>query len=165
MCPGGWIFMKGFKRKAFTLVEILMVMIIIGILSGMLMIVSFGVTQKAEATKLVSNMENLRVGCIMYYSDTEDWPDALSDLEGKMDIQYSSAKWASLGYGLTDGSSDLCCVLCDVTKIPDSVRTHLKRMAPESGLMYSANMDIDVKPSTSFDGQATGYVTMVVYNK
>jgi type II secretory pathway pseudopilin PulG len=140
-------------------------MIIIGVLSGMLMVVSFGVTHKAEATKLVSNMENLRVGCIMYYSDTENWPSSLSDLEGKMDIQYSSAKWTSLGYSITDASSDLCCVLCDVTKISAPVKTHLKRMAPESGLMYSASMDIDVKPSTSFDGQATGYITMVVYNK
>lgn len=161
--------MRKLRRKAFTLVEILMVMIIIGVLSGMLMVVSFGVTHKAEATKLVSNMENLRVGCIMYYSDTENWPSNLSDLEGKMDIQYSSAKWASLGYGLTDGSSDLCCVLCDVDEIPDAVRVHLGRMSQESGLLYSdVSTDIDSNEDLTayeYQDEQSGYITMVVYKK
>ncbi len=155
-------------RTGFTLIETMIVMIIIGILAGMLLLASFSATTKAEATKLVSNMENLRVGCVMYYCDQEIWPEDLSQLAGTMDIQYSSEKWASMGYALTDSSSDLCCVLCDVTKISEGLRNSLGRMAEQSGILYSTNTSGAINSNQDIDlyaGQDTGYILMVVYNK
>lgn len=159
--------MKRRGRKGFTLVEIMIVMIIIGILAGMIMVISFGVANRAEATKLVTNMENLRVGCILYYSDTDGWPDDLSQLAGKMDIQRSSEKWTSLGYCITGTGSDLCCVLFDLSKAQDQVRLCLAKMAEESGLLYSASStDINSKNALSaYRDEENGYITMVVYNK
>ena len=67
------------KSKGFTLVELLIVIIIIGILAGMMMLATGSATDKAEATKIVSNMRNIKAAAIMYYADKGQWPVSTSD--------------------------------------------------------------------------------------
>ena len=61
------------KRKAFTLVEVLIVVIIIGILSGYLLLVAGSGSDKANATRIVSNLRNLKTAAAMYYADKNEW--------------------------------------------------------------------------------------------
>ena len=78
------------KRKGFTLVELLIVIIIIGILAGALLLVAGAGTDKATATKVVSNMRNVKAGALMYYADNNVWPtdgNLDTELVGYVDLE------------------------------------------------------------------------------
>lgn len=68
--------MKGIRlrKKAFTLVEILVVLLIVGILAGALMLVSFSVTGKAEATRIIEDMRSMKSAATLYFADYGTWP-------------------------------------------------------------------------------------------
>ena len=66
--------MKLKPSKAFTLVEMLIVLIIIGILAGLVMITTAKAIDKAEAAKIVNNLRVLKSAALMYYADNGGWP-------------------------------------------------------------------------------------------
>ncbi len=66
-------FLKKRKMRGFTLVELLIVIIIIGILAGALLLVAGAGTDKANATKIVSNLRGMKAAAMMSYSDYNDW--------------------------------------------------------------------------------------------
>ena len=64
------------KRKGFTLVELLIVIVVIGVLSAMMMLSSTEAVSSARASNIVSNLRNLKTATLAWYADHLDSADA-----------------------------------------------------------------------------------------
>lgn len=72
---------KPTKRRAFTLIEMMIVILVVGILGGAVVLTSGAAADKAEAAKIINDMRSLKSACLMHYSDTGEWPDPASNID------------------------------------------------------------------------------------
>ena len=60
-------------RKGFTLVELLIVIVVIGILSAMMMLSSTEAVSSARAADIISDLRNLKTAALAWYADNLDF--------------------------------------------------------------------------------------------
>ena len=133
------------KSKGFTLVELLIVIIIIGILAGMMMLSTGGATAKAEATKIVSDMRNMKAAAIMVYADNSVWPTDIRSLDNYLDQNPSGS------YSIPTPGAYL---LFNATSTDQKIKDNLKVMATTGGLP----LFVSVSPDVAYDGTNSMYM-------
>ncbi|MDK2899102.1 MAG: hypothetical protein PWQ10_289 [Patescibacteria group bacterium] len=67
------------KQNAFTIVELLVVIVVIGILASIVTVSYIGITAKANATVLISDLTNARDQFILYQAKYASFPTALEN--------------------------------------------------------------------------------------
>ncbi|MBQ7577740.1 MAG: type II secretion system protein [Synergistaceae bacterium] len=78
---------KFYARKGFTLVELLIVIVVIGILSAMMMLSSTEAMSSAKASNIASNLRNLKTATLAWYADHTDWVSPDLKVSGGKEIE------------------------------------------------------------------------------
>lgn len=122
------------RRSAFTLVEILVVLAIIGILAAILFPAFKRAQESARQTNCASNLQQIGLAVQQYYQDTRRYPDSLLDLlpEGAEYDASTTSDTAPQGAAVTKaeitrgtgylkgGTDILLCLNDEVTERPKS---------------------------------------------
>lgn len=166
------------RRTGFTLVELLIVVIIIAILAGMIMMSTGSATDRAEATKILSDMRTLKIAATMYTHDN-GWhsrpiyvingssygPNWAVSLEKYIDRSIDSRYYAHndgvfhVVFGQTAGTTGTNTKwLIGPTmnsKLPTGVQAQFKKLARDFNLV-----DYTGKP---WNGSGAGHFYMIVF--
>ena len=84
--------MKRYVRRGFTLVELLIVIVVIGVLSAMMMLSSTEAVASAKANNIISNLHNWKKAVLEWYTDNVDRVDSNGRIKEEYAIYSDSAK-------------------------------------------------------------------------
>lgn len=132
------------KSKGFTLVELLIVIIIIGILAGMMMLSTGAATDKAEATKIVSNLRNIKAGVIMYYADHTTWPSSDAAMTSSSAVA-AYVDQVPTGYSILNDNTNVWVKATGANTLPtwtatSGIHSKLTDMVTASGITVSGDV-------------------------
>jgi general secretion pathway protein G len=150
------------KRTGFTLVELLIVIIIISILAGSMLLVAGSATDKAEATKIVSDLRGLKAAALMYYADktssgaTVPIPKIGSgDLNQYIDRQIDTEKFEMFA---GTGENSRWYIGRKALTANSGVNTKLEEAAVSSGLFKTINGTSTLEDTAFTKGAKTVYM-------
>ncbi|MFP4482682.1 MAG: type II secretion system protein [Thermovirgaceae bacterium] len=130
-------FVSAWKNNGFTLVEILIALVIIGILAGSMLLVFGPAKERALATKIVSDMRSLKVAAVMYYHEHNHFPPGGELSESFVQAYFGRQVPASgeerAWYEFESESSKDCLVAVNLPDNP-TLKRHIGKLAGESSL-------------------------------
>ena len=145
------------KNRGFTLIEMLIVITLIGILSGGLMLTMSAGTDKAEASRIVSDLNSMKLAAGLYYADHLDGTMAPSPEALKPYMTAPGALSGDRYQFLKDEDSGQWFVGCSISGVSAGVRDRLKAMASANGLRRGATSD----DADVYDGGENGVYVRV----
>lgn len=123
------------KQPGFTLVELLIALVVVGILAGALLLVSAAGADKAQASRVVSDLRNLKAAAVQYNASSGAWPASVTDLSDYLDGPLECA--GPVCYEVASGESgNFVGFRADLSKVSTGVKGRLKGMA-ETVSLYS----------------------------
>ena len=134
---------KNIRRKGFTLVELLIVIVVIGILSAMMMLSSTEATTSAKATAIVSNLRNIKTAALAFYADH---PGSGDTVPNEADVaKYLKDNSTTFGdnYGVSGDTVGWYAVhtISGTTTEVSKIQEKLKARASQVGLTKGKTLD------------------------
>lgn len=128
------------KREGFTLVELLIVIVVIGILSAMMMLSSTEAVTSAKASNIVSNLRNLKTAALAMYIDSMDKFDngTINALNFNDVVRYMNGgkDFTEKGYSITSNDGwYLQYTISGTTSEKTQIQQKLKGRAASVGLL------------------------------
>lgn len=119
----------------FTLVEMLVVLVIVGIMAGALLLVSMAGADKAQAARVVSDLRNLKAAAVQFNASSGRWPSVVTDLSSYLDGPLECA--GPVCYEVASGETGTFIgFTADLARAGAGVKDRLKGMA-EAVSLYS----------------------------
>ena len=139
---------RALQKRAFTLVELLIVVIILGILAGMMMLSAESAVCSAKAARIISDLRTMKAAALLYKADNGSWPvwryadnAYVEQYGGPTPDKYSDLKIMGDGYwvGAADDDSNGALAFVSLFYVRDGVKKCIEKQAEKSGL-YGADV-------------------------
>ena len=148
-------FGRALKKRAFTLVEILIVVLIAGVLVGMMLLSATNASDSAMAARVIADIKTMRSVAFLYKADHGDWPKwiyvkatgSYSALPptSSLPSKYSDLTTQGDGYwiGAMKGTDGAAYSIADVTDLDPGVRKMLEKKSSEVSLFGDNKMPMN----------------------
>jgi general secretion pathway protein G len=159
-------------HKGFTLVEVLIVIVIIGLLAGSLLLIMGTARDNAEAARIISEMRTMKSAAVLYKSDYGAWPKwvysgAYIDIEGNSlpdaytdRLPQNEDYWIGVMHVPDSASEDHAFIVVDGSGLRKGVKEVLASRAQEMRFFSTSTMDYsDLHVFTAEDDRFLWFLT------